>query len=354
MLLSTTLRCGLSGLEIGKLEVITTIGALPYLSHWDKMQVRHPVFSLSPLKLFQFTKKEWDRLAKSAADEEISPREIAILQVSWLACLHSFGRIKQDKPMLPPLHVVQSTLSKVLALAYWRYTLDSQRFKFPEYHISQENDNLDFKNIQNYLELCFLAKDSYATRIDDLREAARNKAAEEALKALSREWVTPVSNKVLWQWVRSQLSAELQCEAEGWLGTIFLGKSSTIIDFDEDEIELFEEIVISACEAGTGIMQAVRDRIAKIWSMWKTHHRAFEIDLVDFAINNGLLVNGEQVAYPDPGPEPQIGDFKESKGKYFQAHAKWTIAKKAWDSQQTARQQTPSQADEEADPMEAI
>ena len=103
MLLNTTLRCGLSNLNIGSLQVITTAGALPYLSHWDRMQVRHPVFSLGDYKLMQFTKREWDRLAKRAVDEEMTEAESNILRVAYLACLHTFESIKQDVPALPPL-----------------------------------------------------------------------------------------------------------------------------------------------------------------------------------------------------------------------------------------------------------
>jgi hypothetical protein len=333
MLLTTALRCGLSGLVIGRLEVATTAGALPYLSHWDKMQVRHPVFSLAPIKLFQFTKKEWERLAKSVAEEEISDSESDILRVSYLACLHQFGKIKQDQPILPPFHVVQSTLLRVIHLAYWKYTLDSARFRFPEYHISEMNRNLELNNITDYLEDCFAVREAYSKKMDDLAEIARNKAAEAALQALSREWVTPVSKKVLWNWVKSQLGSNYEADTQGWLSTLFLGGSAAIVDFEEEDLELFEEIITSSCPNGTGIMKAVRERVAKVWELWKAHHRAFEIDLEDFAVNNGLLVNGVQVAYPDPGPEPQQREFGSNRGKYFQAHAKWSIAKAAWESQ---------------------
>lgn len=333
MILTTTLRCGLSGLDIGQLEVITTAGALPYLSHWDKMQVRHPVFSLSPIKLFQFTKKEWDRLAKRAVDEELTTNESNILAVAYLACLHQLESIKQDQPTLPPLHIVQSTLNKVLALAYWKYTLDSKRFRFPTYHICQLNNNIDFKNIHDYLDLCFDVKDRYGEKMDELEEAAKIKAARDAMDALTREWISPISRKVLWKWVKHNLPVSYAADAEGWLSTLFLGGGTAIVEFNEEDLDLFEEIITCSCPAGTGIMKPVRERITQVWEIWKNHHRAFEIDLEDFAINNGLLVNGAQVLHPDPGEEPQAKQFNGNKASYYIAHAKWTIAKAAWDAQ---------------------
>lgn len=333
MNLNTVLRCGLSGLNIGHLQVITTAGSLPYLSHWDKMVVRHPVFSFNEYKLFQFAKKEWDRLAKSAVDEEISDKESDILRVTWLAVLHSMGSIKQDEPALPPLAVVQTTLSKLLALSYWKYYLESSRFRFPTYHICRLNENLEFQGINDYLELCFKVKDDYSTKVNEIEEKAKLKAARDAMDALSREWISPVSKKILWAWVAHNLPEKYSADKAGWMRTIFLGGGSAIIDWEEEDLELFEEIIVAEMPSGTSIMFAVKERIKTIWTIWKQHHETFSIDLEDYAINQGVLVNGVQVSMPDPGPEPQKRDFPPNSVKYTIAHAKWTIALAAFNAQ---------------------
>lgn len=333
MKINTALRCGLSGLTIGTLSVITTAGALPYLSHWDKMAVRHPVFSLGEYKLYQFATAEWKRLATKAADEEITDDESKILRVTWLAVLHSMGSIKQDEPALPELHTVQTTLSKLLALSYWRYHLESSRFRFPTYHLSRINDNLNFRGINDYLELCFQVKDDYSTKITEIEEAEKAKTAQAVLDALTREWISPVSRKLLWAWVRSNLPTKYDADKQGWMNTIFLGGGTAIVEFAEEDIELFEEIIITECPKDAAIMYAVRQRIAKVWEIWKQHHRTFEINLADYAVNQGILVNGVQVAMPDPGPEPSVYDFPGHKTRFLIAHAKWTIAKRAFDEQ---------------------
>lgn len=332
MQLNTKLYCQYSGLEIGFTQLEVTAGALPYLSHWDKMIARHPVFSLSEFKLFQFAKIEWNRLNKRMADEELSGKEERILQVTWLAVLHSFGSIKQDQPALPELHIVQTTLSRMLALSYWKYYLESNRFRFPTYHICKINENLDFAGISDYLDLCFQVKNDYETKLNDIQEKDKAEAADRALKALADSWITPVSRKILWAWTKSQLPAIYDADKVGWMNTLFLGGGNAIIEFAEEDIELLEEIITSHCPPGTGIMGAVRDRIAAIWKIWKDHHQTFDIDLADYAKNQGVLVNGLQVEMPDPGCAPQQKDY-ESKVKYAIAIAKWTIAKRAFDAQ---------------------
>lgn len=333
MQLNTTLRCRLSGLPVGALQVETTAGALPYLAHWDKLVIRHPVFSLSEFKLFEFTKKEWTRLAKQAADEELTHAESNILCVSYLAVLHTFGSIQQDQPCLPPLGVVQSTLNKVLALAYWKYYLESHRFKFPQYRICVGNGNTAFENINDYLDLCFECKDSYETKINEIEEESKARAARAAMEALTREWVSPVSRKVLWAWVRHYLPERYAADKVGWMNTLFLGGGNAIIEFQEEDIQMLEDIIVGECPVGTGVMKAVRDRIKQIWTIWKAHHETFSIDLEDYAVNQGVLVNGVQVAMPDPGPEPTLQSCEGNKTRHIIAVAKWKIAVAAWEAQ---------------------
>lgn len=93
-----------------------------------------------------------------------------------------------------------------------------------------------------------------------------------------------------------------------------------------------EEIIVSECPGGNGIMFAVRQRLNRIRDIWGEKHAAFEIELEDFAPTAKLFVNGVAVAAPDPGPEPREIDFPK-KAQFYIAHAKWTIAKKAYDKQ---------------------
>jgi len=313
--------------------VETTIGALPYLARWDNLLVLHPVFNLSEHKLFEFTRTEWNRLAKKAVDEEISEKESNILKVTYLAVLHTFGKIHQDQPCLPPLATVQSTLNKILSLAIWKYTLDSPRFRFPEYVISAKNSNLHLDNVDGYLEACFAAKKSYETQVQEINEAANIRAAKAAMDALTKEWATPVSKKILWSWVKHYIQGKYPADAAGWIHTLFLGGGNAIIEFQQEDIEMMEDIIMGECPAGTGVMRAVRGRIDTIWNTWKAHHRVFEIDLADYAENQGTLVNGKQVAMPNPGPKPTLKDCEGNKIRLTIATAKWTIANAAWVAQ---------------------
>jgi len=325
------IKCHYSGLQIGTMDVLTTAGVLPYISHWDKCIAYHPVFSLSHEKLLRFARSEWDRLAKrTETDQEITDHESNTLCVTYLALLHSLDCIKQDVPALPPITVVQNTIEKLFALAYWKWKLESQRFKFPTLHISKYNTNADFSTMHDYFATCFDVRKAYETNVREAVELEKLKTAEKALLALNNTWVTPASRRTLWAWVRAHLPEKYHPDAEGWLSTLFLGGSNAIVDFDEEDIKLAEEIIVSSCPAGTGVMFAVRKRLDDIKRIWEQHNAAFEIDLEDFAEGSNLYVNGVKVAAPEPGPEPTLADHGYNKSKYFVAKAKWDIAMAAW------------------------
>lgn len=332
-LLNHTIHCKWSGVKIGQLEIKTVAGALPYLSHWNECVAMHPLFSLGSGRLLPFMHKEWQRLHDRVTAEDISAAEEEILCVGYLAMLHELDSIKQDFPCLPPLTIVQDTIGKLFALAFWKWKLESLRFRFPTFHISKHNKNFDFSNITHYLDTCFSVKDEYEHNVREAEEKEKVAAAERAMKALNATWIAAPSSKILWRWVSSHLATSRHADDATWIGDIFCGGQSKIIAYDDDELKLMEEIILSVCPPGTGLLKAVRERLEVIQRKWDEHHRAFDIVLEDFAPTAGKFVNGVAVAAPDPGPEPQQRDFG-SKAAYFVAHAKWSLAKAAYEKQQ--------------------
>lgn len=280
--LSYAIHCQYSGLEIANLEYQVVAGHMPYLSHWDKMVAMHPIFSFPTGKLLAFARGEWKRLAKAADDGDASRDEEESLRVCFLAVLHSLDSIKQEAPSLPPMHIVQNNMSKLFALAYWHHYLDSKRFAFPSYKINKANQNIGFDGVHDYLELCFEIKDDYENGVSDLVEAEKAKSAEAALKALRNSWIIPASNKQLWRWVAANLPEKYAAEKEGWLSTLFLGSERTILTFDKDEIQLLDEIIISECPPGTGILKAVRDRLDSIMQVHTDNKEAFTVDFDEY------------------------------------------------------------------------
>lgn len=327
------LRCEYSGLVIGVLEIQTTAGAVPYLSHWDKQIVRHPVFSLEQSRLLRFAQDEWRRLTSRTSEELITQDEQDLMSVTYLAMLHSLDCVRQDMPALPPFHLVQSTIGQLFALSFWKWKLESERFRFPTFHISRVNRNDDFSNLPDYLQLCFEVRKDYETKKHTLAEEEKLRSTEKALQALSNTWITPPSKKILWQWIKAHIDPKWQPDTEGWLSTLFLGGSAAILDFQKEDIELARQIIESSCPVGTGILHAVRARLDLIEETWRAHYTTFEVELSDFADNAGMLVNGQPVLAPDPGPAPREQDFSK-RSLYIVAEAKWRIAHAAWKKQQ--------------------
>jgi hypothetical protein len=292
------------------------------------MVVLHPVFSMDRNRCLAFARSEWNRLAKQAEDHETTPGEDNILRVCFLAVLHSLGSVKQEVPSLPPLHIVQSNMNRLFALAYWHYYLDSQRFKFPQFKINRLNQNDAFENVNDYLDVCFDIKKEYEEGVNDLIEKEKAIAAERALKKLRDSWITPVSNKALWRWIRAHLPSKYEADAQGWMSTIFLGSERTILDFDKDEIELMAEIIISECPQGTAILHAVRTRLDKIMSVYVDNKEAFTVDFEEYEDASIGAPNSEQVPLVAPKP----ADFP-TKVAYIKANALYYLQNRAREQQ---------------------
>lgn len=328
--LKTKLHCTVSGLYIGQLEFLTTAGTAAYLSHWNGLVAKHPVFSMEFSKLLKFTRSEWDRLAQRASEDLLEEGDSNILRVTFLALLHSLDCIKQDHPTLPALPVVVTHMKGVLYLASWKFHLESKRFAFPVLHLSKHNSNEQFENLKDYLDVCFAKKEEYETAVRKSEDEEKVRLAERAAAAIASSWVTPVSKKLLWHWVQHHLPEKYQADGMGWMATIFLGGKQAILQYDKDELEMMSEIICGECPAGTGVMYAVRTRLDQIMSIWTAHYEEFTIDLADFADGADILINGERRQPPDPGEEPKLTQFK-SKADYYVARGTWHVAKAAHD-----------------------
>lgn len=316
------LICTRTGVALGKLDLTISAGHMPYLSHWKEQICYHPFFSISQYKLCNYLRDEWNRLAKNIADEQISEREALNLRVGFVALLHSLGSIKQDNDtkLLPTLAIVQANLESLVALCFWQYYLESKRFSFPFLHISHLNKNTDLAHIKDYLNACWERKREYEEDISELQEQEKAKVAERALHAIRDSWMKPVGKKLLWQWVKGNLDKKWAPDAEGWLGTLFLGGTQTILDWDLDEIDLMEEIIISSCPIGNSVMFAVRERIAQIRKVWHDHYDTFTIE------EDGLATIEAIKEELGAAPEPQLSDFNGNKAAFFVARAKWQLA----------------------------
>lgn len=323
------LYCHLSGLPIATLDMTIAAGQLPFLLNWRKAICLHPIMSLEPVKTLAFARHEWNRLARASEDGETTKAEDTILQVSFLALLHHLDTIKQDCPALPSIQLVRRNMQKLFALSYWYNYLDSQRFSFPTYHISRENGNADFANIGDYLDLCFEIKADYENGYNDIIEEEKLRAAERALKALRNNWVVPTSRKALWRWVCANLpSPKYDAEKQGWMTTLFLGSERTILAFDKEEIQLLEEIIISECPQGTGVLFAVRERLDTIKQIYIDNKEAFTVDFDDYEGEELLVEARKDSKAPTSVEAPKLSDFPD-KVSFIKANALFYLQSRA-------------------------
>lgn len=328
------LNCKLSGVQIGVLEYQVVAGHMPYLSHWDNMTALHPLFSLPRGKLLAFARNEWNRLSKSVLDEVATDAETQMLQVCFLAVLHSLESVKQDVPSLPPIHLVQANMQSLFKIAYWKHYLDSKRFSFPEYKINKINANYKFDNIHHYIDTCFKIKEDYEEGVDDFAEQEKIAAAEKALKALRNNWASPTSNKQLWAWVKAHMPKKHEADASNWMQSIFLGKEQTILAYDKDELELMEHIILAECPPGTGVLAAVMARMEAIFKIHSDHKEAFTVDFADYEDSEPLATLRAASKTPDSIVAPRPQDFA-SKALYIRANALFYLQQRAIEAKTT-------------------
>lgn len=334
MLMKHPISCALSGVAIGTLEFVTCAGHVPYLSHWDNMTALHPIFSLPMNKRLAFARHEWNRLAKASEDEETTKTEDLHLRVTFLAVLHSLDSINQTAPGLPAIHIVQSQMNRLFALAYWKHYLESKRFAFPEFKINKANLNDKFENLHHYLDACFAIKEDYETKVEEAVEKEKLAAADRALKALRDSWITPTSNKALWRWVKAHMPSRYEADAQGWMSTLFLGNQSTVLDFDSDEVDLMQQIIEGECPAGTGIMKAVRDRIEWIKTVQSDHREAFTVNFEDYlppkAQHRSVATDGS-IAFSEDMKDDELVEMPaEPKQETFANKVLWIKARAMW------------------------
>lgn len=315
------LNCSITGVPLGHLDLKVSGGHIPYLSHWNEAICRHPFFSMEQSRLLSFMRDEWNRLAKEITDETITDLEAQNLRVGFVAILHSLGSIKQDQGVVcfPEISTVQSNLESLIALAYWQNYLDSKRFSFPYLHISRLNNNSDLAAIGDYLDACWEKKREYDAGISEIQERERARITEKAILAIRNSFNKPVSKKLLWKWVKDHLPKKWHPDAEGWLATIFLGSVATSLEFEIEDIELMEEIIVSSCPIGNGIMFAVRERIEEIKKGFRDHYDTFTL------LEDELSFIEEVKATQEDVPEPKESDFK-TKALFYVARAKWQLA----------------------------
>jgi len=275
--------------------------------------------------------REWERLGKDVVEGQSTDYENQLLCIGFSALLHNLGSIRQDRDSvgIPAISTVQRNLESLLALTTWKDYLASKSFQFPELHISQLNDNSALGAIHDYLGLCWARTEEYEAGISDLQEKEKAVIAGKAILAIRASFYKPVSKKLLWTYIHANLPKQWQSDA--WLGTIFLSSNSNIINWDWEEIELFEEIIDSCLAAsnvsktgtqnqeGSVIAYAVRERLQEVKRVWQDHYSAFTIE------EEGLNFIANFMDEWAGKPEPQLAEYP-TRARYIQAKAKWQLS----------------------------
>lgn len=364
---SLPIYCQRTGVMIGNLEYLQQAGKVPYLSHWKDACAYHPLFSLSTRDLLRWTRKNWNWLFRGASDS-VTYIQKQQFQIAFVAVLHTFGSIEQSVPALPEFETVERHIQRLIELAYWHYTLQSQRFKFPKWRISAVNTNGTLNNVDAYLDICQVTKETWeGSREALVDESEKLEAARRAEKAVRSSHIKAVSKRHLWNYFRSSLHEKIGTkvyESEKWIEKrermekLFLGSESTQLKFDRFDVDEMEEVMLSVCQLGSSTTHAFTIELDKIRKNIIAHQETFTFNIREMMKPKVQRVDADgnaiSIAINEPpvaGPAPKLSDFYK-RSDFLKAEAKWNIRKmqrEAWEQEQREMIDNEAEANEDSE-----
>lgn len=310
------LKCSLSGIPLGKF--VPSVGlavATPYVTAWKQTAFLHPVFSLKLSEVLHRSEACWN-LEKTGTRTFPTQHK----QLLFLAMLHASGCIKQDVPALPSPKITETFFMQVFEILTWKYEMATDRVSFPRLHIwkgAAKEDAFElFAGISAWLEACKSAKEDYENISRGRQNAAKAKARELALKSIKRQMYGDVSLRRVWNWILAQVPQSI-IENNPDLEQLFFAEEQAIHNWQQEDIEALEDLLLTHCETGNSVSFEFSKRIRQLADWRKTYFDTFEVE-IDTA---------EQFKAFTGTPEPRPQDFP-SRAAYLVASAKWRLGNK--------------------------
>lgn len=308
--------CRRSGLKLGDFFPVSSLaGTSPYVHAWKETALYHPIFSLSlPAIIHRAT--AWHQLEKTGT------RKFPMLQkqLLMLAMLHASGCIKQDIPALPSPRITDTFFGQVLEMLGWKNEISSDRLKLPMLHIwkgaAREMQADPFSQIPIWLKACASVKDDYENTVRTRQRAAKQQAANLAMKSIRRNMYEDISLRRLWNWMEAQIDSSLLSTDDSEKELFFVSEKNIQL-YTHDEIDDLERLFLENCETGNSISHEVSRRINKIRSQLRIYEDTFEIQV------DGATLHPE--FHGQPAPEPS--QFR-NRVEFLVAKAKWELANK--------------------------
>ena len=154
----------------------------------------------------------------------------------------------------------------IAGTTYWKFYLDSQRFRFPHSESTTCEHALD--DIGTYFAVCNSVRADWGneTRCICRRGQDRNSPGVERLVRGSH--VKAVSKKALWNWFIASISVKNRKKFEldewkEWLAVV-PASDNIRLQFSLDDVQSIEDVFIQECELGTTISHTFQKELNSI------------------------------------------------------------------------------------------
>jgi hypothetical protein len=329
-------RCGISGVVLGSLQVNLVEGSIPFMQDFNRLEILHPFFAQSDynlLKKFQesvtwFNDMEWhDR-----------PDQVQRLQVLMCCTLHRLGTLKQEFPGVPSWPVAAGSAARVLSLAKWYLLQTSKRSALPMYSVSRMNNNIGWENIRFWLDDCYEIKTLWEKRTRQIEHEEELRTREAALKTIKSQHYSRIDYRKVWNWIALQICEEVGLRRLETFKSIFLSGDLEPELWLVDDVDDLVEVIVEHCDTGNEIMHCIRTRLAAISEHIRDFNSSFTV--VNMQLGSPETTKQEQEAesaffsnfdkavevLQTLPPEPQRQDFT-TLGLFLKAQAQWKILK---------------------------
>lgn len=342
--LKQAVRCAISGVSLGILEVSIIEGAAPVVQNFNTLQIVHPFFQASDYNLLKKLQESLDWC--NSHEWEVDARQMERLQILMVAIMDRLGALKSESPGLPGIVATVGSVNRLGHLANWWLHHTTRRIQFPVFSVSRRNDNMDWNNFKSWLDSANEIRAMWDKRKSEIEYDAELRARELASREVRSDSVRRADLKKIWNWIELQLQGNIHPGQIHTMKAIFFTADMAPEEWLPDDIDDLSNAIHEHVDMGNEISHYITVRINNLYAAIRGFYEGFTIvNRAASSVNSGepspkeLAAENEffkqfddQVAdmkvlpaAPVPGDYPTLAKFLKAEAQHRLLAARWKL-----------------------------
>lgn len=345
-LVSRSLICRRSGLPLAEFQILIQEGYSPLLQEIELLPVLHPFYSIPAVPLLNKLRNTYAQIQDQGFEFAPHLEDKLALLISCL--MHSLQLIKQEQASLPSNQIALSSAPRLIAFASWYLYVPSRRIPLPWYHISKQNQNLEWDNFRFWLDEAFNKRTEWETKRREREREEELRQTEVALDEIRhREILKKLDLRKIWRWITLQCDGKVPAgRLETWK-ELFLTGDVNCHEWLSEDVQDLQVAILDHCDPGNEIMYFIRERLSAINSLIRDFYGGYVLlgheSQEEFGESNGAPTSKEldflrgfdekvEILTELPS-EPRRVDFA-TQVLFLKAQANWNILRRRWELHQ--------------------